>query len=118
MSDVFAEDTTFAKEPGAVASEHQRLMRQLARATWEKGVAQGSHQRLRTAITLALQLSHGGTDIADIQRLLAAVLEVDDQILQHTVSKDTGPTKDVAKDITPEYPADHPAPGDLGTVPL
>lgn len=92
----------------AVESEHQRLTKQMNQLTWESGYWRGSHQRLRVAVDAAINLIETGSDAAMIRRFLIEVATMDDQI--------TAQSK--LKDAAPEYPPDHPAPGDLGSVPL
>lgn len=95
----------------AVETEHQRLTKQLCRATWEKGFWQGAHRRMRTVIILAVELIKAGAEPDGILRMLTEALILDDQVNLDKPIKDQNEAKI-------EYPPDHPAPGDLGSVPL
>ena len=77
--------TDVSAQGSAVASEHQRLIRQLEMVTWESGYWRGAHKRLRTAIEAAIKLIRKlpETDseritIFAVERYLTEVLALDD----------------------------------------
>jgi hypothetical protein len=100
-------------EKSAIVSEHQRLLRQLSRAKWEQGLAEGSHARLRKAVegTLWLFKSMLGAGHSVEETLIAA-----ERRLQEALMLDNRIKAQAEAKI--EYPADHPVEGDLGSVPL
>ena len=52
---------------------------------WELGFAQGSHQRLRTAIQMALKMIDASAGLSAVRSMLLAVIDLDDQLRDQAV---------------------------------